>query len=380
MQSSELIMSGRLEELIGGALAETESEARAQALARELRAASMPASAALRTRVEDLVGTPSRPRFGRPAKLVVVLAAVAALVAAVATVDTTSNGGGVDNGSAGVTHGSASGEALTERGVPPAITKNLSGDRVRSSDPQLSVFGPSGRAQDVDMWITLRVKDADQLSESSQEAMKITRELGGVVGSSNVATEGTRGKAELRLKIPTSRIDDALFRLSELGTVTGQRVATVDLQAPLDRAVARVDHLGSAIRIAKARLASGLLSTQEELQMRIQLEHLRSKLRSATRTRAGLEREASMAELTLALETPTGAVPQTTEGGIAGAVDKAVDVLRGAGSVAVFLGLVLSPLLVLALLAWLALRARGRRIERELLDESRPGVASPQRR
>jgi hypothetical protein len=309
---------------------------------------------------------------------VVVLAAVAALVAAVATVDTTPNGGGVDNGSAGVAHGSAAGEALTKRGVPPAITKNLSG--MRSSDPQLSVFGPSGRAQDVDMWITLRVKDADQLSESSQEAMKITRELGGVVGSSNVATEGTRGKAELRLKIPTSRIDDALFRLSELGTVTGQRVATVDLQAPLDRAVARVDHLGSAIRIAKARLASGLLSSQEELQMRIQLEHLRNKLRSATRTRAGLEREASMAELTLALETPTGAVPQTSEGGIAGAVDKAVDVLRGAGSVAVFLGLVLSPLLVLALLAWLALRARGRRIERELLDESRPGVASPQRR
>jgi hypothetical protein len=310
---------------------------------------------------------------------VVVLAVLAALVAAVATVDTTSNGGG-DEESAGVAHGSAVGEAVTKRGVPPAITKNLSGARVRSSDPRLSIFGPSGRVQDVDMWITLRVKDADQLSESSQEAMRITRELGGVVGSSNVATEGTRGKAELRLKIPTGRVDDALFRLSELGTVTGQRVATVDLQAPLDRAVARVDHLGSAIRIAKARLASGLLSSEEELQTRIRLEHLRSKLRSVTHTRAALAKEASMAELTLALETPTGAVQQTSEGGITGAVDKAVDVLRGAGSVAVFLGLVLSPLLVLVLLAWLALRARGRRIERELLDESRPGVASPQRR
>jgi hypothetical protein len=47
--------------------------------------------------------------------------------------------------------------------------------------------------------------------------------------------------------------------------------------------------------------------------------------------------------------------------------------------VAVFLVLVLSPLLVLLLLVWLALRARGRRIERELLDESRPGVATPER-
>jgi hypothetical protein len=230
------------------------------------------------------------------------------------------------------------------------------------------------------MWITLRVKDADQLSESSQEAMKITRELGGVVGSSNVATEGTRGKAELRLKIPTGRVDDALFRLSELGTVTGQRVATVDLQAPLDRALARVEHLRTAIRIAKARLASGLLNSQAELQVRIRLEHLRSQVRAVTRTGAALAREASMAELTLTLGTPTGALPETSEGGITGAANKAVDVLRGAGSVVVFLGLVLSPLLVILLLVWIALRARGRRIERELLDESRPGAASPQRR
>jgi Domain of unknown function (DUF4349) len=378
MQSSDL-MPGRLEELIGGALAETESEARIQGLARELRSSSLPPSAALRSKVESLATAPRRPRFGRHVRLVVVVAAVGAFVAAVATVDTTSNGGGIA-GNTVRAGGRATGESFTSRGVPPAISKDLSAGRVRSSDPSLQVFGPSGRAQDVDMWITLRVKDADQLSESSQEAMKITRELGGVVGSSNVATEGTRGKAELRLKIPTGRVDDALFRLSDLGTVTGQRVATVDLQAPLDRALARVEHLQSAIRIAKARLASGLLSSQAELQVRIRLEHLRSQLRAVTRTRAALAREASMAELTLTLGTPTGAVPETSEGGITGAAHKAVDVLRGAGSVVVFLGLVLSPLLVILLVVWIALRARGRRIERELLDESRPGAASPQRR
>jgi hypothetical protein len=378
MQSSDL-MQGRFEELIGGALAETESEARIQGLARELRSSSMPPSAALRSKVESLATAPRRPRFGRRARLLVVVAAVGAFVAALATVDTTSNGRGIAGSTVGG-GGRATGESFTSRGVPPAISKELSAGRVRSSDPSLQVFGPSGRAQDVDMWITLRVKDADQLSESSQEAMKITRELGGVVGSSNVATEGTRGKAELRLKIPTGRIDDALFRLSDLGTVTGQRVATVDLQAPLDRALARVEHLRSAIRIAKARLASGLLSSQEELQVRIRLEHLRSQLRGVTRTRAALAREASMAELTLTLGTPTGAVPETSEGGITGAAHKAVDLLRSAGSVAVFLGLVLSPLLVTFLLVWIALRARGRRIERELLDESRPAAASPQRR
>lgn len=372
MQSPELILPSRLEELLGGALAETDREARIQGLARELRASSSPASAALRGRVESLAKTPRRLRFGRRARLVVLMAAVGAFVAAVATVDTTSIGAGGEESA--LRHVSGS-------GVPAA--KDLSEDRSAAiGSPETPAFGvaPGDRAQDVDMWITLRVKDADQLSESSQEAMKITRELGGVVGSSNVATEGTRGKAELRLKIPTGRVDDALFRLSELGTVTGQRVATVDLQAPLDRALAQVEHLRSEIRIANARLASGLLSSQEELQMRIRLERLRGQLRAVTRTRTALLREASMAELTLTIGTPTGPVASTSEGGISGAAHKAVGILRGAGSVAVFLAVVLSPLLVLVLLVWIALRARGRRIERELLDESRPGVASPQRR
>jgi hypothetical protein len=369
MQSSD-VMPGRLEELIGGALPETESEARIQGLARELRSSSSAVSSALRGKVESLGTAPHEKRLGRRARFIVALAAVGAFVAGVGSVDTTLNGAG--------------GEESALRRSPALVVpaaKNLSTrDEVDSLDNAAFGVAPSGRAQDVDMWITLRVKDADELSESSREAIKITRELGGVVGSSNVATEGTQGKAELRVRIPTGRVDDALFRLSELGTVTGQRVTTVDLQAPLDRAVGRVEHLQSAIRIAKARIASGLLSSHEELRVRIRLEHLRSRLKAVTRTRAALAREASMAELTLTLGTPTGAVPQTSEGGVTGAAHKAVDVLRGAASFAVFLGLVLSPLLVLLLLVWIALRARGRRIERELLDDSRPGAASPQRR
>jgi Domain of unknown function (DUF4349) len=383
MQSHELIVPGRLEELLGGALPETESEAHVQGLARELRASTLSVSAPLRGRVESLGTAPRRSRFWRRTRVVLVLAAVGAALAAAAGTGLVSSGDRTGSLST-VGGGSTVGGEETTHGVPNDVTTNLSGESLRAMKPPTPVFAPSpipsGRAQDVDMWITLRVKDADQLSESSQEAMKITRELGGVVGSSNVATEGSRGQARLSLRVPTGRVDDALFRLSELGTVTGQRVATVDLQAPLDRVLARVEHLRSAIRIAKARLASGLLSDQEQLQMRIRLERLRSQLSAVTRTRTALEREASMADLTLTIGTPTGPVARTSESGIGGAAHKAVDVLRGAGSVAVFLAILLSPLLVLLLLAWMALRARGRRIERELLDESRPGVASPQRR
>ena len=374
MQSPELIVPTRLEELLGGSLPETESEAHVQGLARELRTSTLSASALLRGRVETLGTAPRERGFGRRARLVLVLAAVGAALAAASSTGLVSSGGGSVSGSTG------GGGAVRHLG-----TVNTSGaavgDRVKETQPPTSVFAPSpvptGRAQDVDMWITLRVKDSDQLSDSAQEAMKITRELGGLVGSSNVATQGSRGQARLSLRIPTGRVEDALFRLSELGTVTGQRVATVDLQAPLDRAVARVDHLRSAIRIAKARLASGLLTDQQELETRIRLERLRGQLRAVTRTRVALLREAGMAELTLTIGTPTGAVASTSEGGISGAAHKAVDVLRGASSVAVFLGLVLSPLLVLLMLAWIALRARGRRIERELLDEPQPATPRP---
>jgi hypothetical protein len=372
MQSPELIVPGRLEELLGGALPETESEAHVQGLARELRASTLSVSAPLRGRVESLGTAPRHRRFGRRTRVVLVLAAVGAALAAAAGTGLVSSSGGTDSGS-------AVGEAAP-RHLPAVGNKDLSGDRFKAiGAPELSGASviPSGRAQDVDMWITLRVKDADELSDSAQEAMKITRELGGVVGSSNVATEGSRGQARISLRIPTGRVDDARFRLSELGTVTGERVATVDLQAPLDRALARVEHLRSAIRIAKARLASGLLSDQEELHMRIRLERLRSQLRAVTRTRTALVREASMAELTLTIGTPTGPVASTSESGITGAAHKAVDVLRGAGSVAVFLALVLSPLLVLLLLAWIALRARGRRIERRLLDQPQPATSRP---
>lgn len=43
--------------------------------------------------------------------------------------------------------------------------------------------------------------------------------------------------------------------------------------------------------------------------------------------------------------------------------------------IALFLAIVLSPLVLVAVLVWLALRARSRRVEARLLD--RPNPASP---
>jgi hypothetical protein len=380
MSSSELVVPDRLEKLLAGAFPETEAEAGLQGLARELRGASWSSAPSSLRRNVDALGADARPRVRVPRwRLAVVVAALALVAGVIVTADFHSAGSGSE--AAGVTVGG--GAEGTNRDVPPVVQSNLKGkfgSAAAGSAPQVDALQapiPAGRAQDVNMWIDLRVKDADAISSAAQQAQSITRELGGVVVSSNVDTRGKQGAAELTLKIPVGKVQDATVRLSDLGTITGQRVSTTDLQGQLDRQARRIEHLRSAIRIQRARLASGQLDPAEELQARIRLERLRRNLRDAVRARAAVAAGAAMADFTLRLATPTGAAPQKSEGGIGGAAHKAADFLRGAGAVAVFLALVLSPLVLLVVLAWLALRARSRRIEAQLLDEPRPGAASP---
>jgi hypothetical protein len=226
------------------------------------------------------------------------------------------------------------------------------------------------------MWIDLRVQDADHVSSASQDAMRITRALGGVVTSSTVDTRGNQGRAQLTLRIPVGNLDDAVFRLTQLGTVTAQRTNTQDLQAPLDRVSRRIAELRSKIRIELARLASGQLTAAEELEARIHLENLRRNLDYAKRSRASLVSKTSMADLTFRLATAPAGTADKSESGIPGAAHKAADFLRGAGAVMVFAALVLSPLVLLAILAWLGVRARSRRIEARLLDDPQPGATT----
>jgi hypothetical protein len=380
MSSPELAAPTRLEALLGGAIPETQDEARLQGLARELRSASVAAPSSLRERVAG-IGASAHPRLRRPSRRLVPVFAVAILVLAAGAFAALrfTTGSRTASENLGL---AAPAARHTERGVPQAIQRNLQEKYPPlTSGPAAQPLGRTSlappltdRAQDVDMWIDLRVSDADKVSSASQDAVRITRELGGVVTSSTVDTRGAQGRAQLTLRIPVRNVGDAVFRLTQLGTVTAQRTNTQDLQAPLDRVSRRIAELRSKIRIELARLASGQLTAAEELAASIHLENLRRNLDYAKRSRASIVGKTSMADLTFRLATGAPGAVDKNESGIAGAVDKAADFLRGAGAVAVFLALVLSPLLILAILGWLALRARNRRIEARLLDEPQPGT------
>jgi hypothetical protein len=371
MHTPDVVPPERLEKLIDGAVPEAEREAIVQRLVLELRTAAIPAPDSLRERVAASTRETVRPRrFSVPRRRAALAFAIALVVAAASA------------GAAALVGESDENQALrsAERGVPtvageaqfrPEITRNFSAPSP-SLAPLSGATASRERARDVDMWIELRLRDADRLSEAANAAMATTRELGGFVASSTVGTRGDEGRAQLLLRVPVERVDDALFRLSQLGTITGQRVVTTDLQGEIDRRSSTISRLRSAIAVAELKLRSGTLSREERLELQIQVARKRSQLAEAERARDRLEREAATAELTLVLHTRAAPSAQEDESRLAAAARNGLDFLAGAGSIALFLAIVLSPLLALVVGAWLVLRARSRRLEDRLLERPRP--------
>lgn len=395
MPAPDLIAPDRLEELLGGALPEGEREARLQGLVRELRADAPPVPPVLLERVRALGEEPPRRRmtlrWRRPAlALVVALATFAAVTGLIVA-------GG--RGSSGDDDEATSGEPAalepTRRAAPqPTDAGGASDAEEKAAHKELSAIGAtqspslerdksdarflSARATDVDLWVELRLADADELSEAANESMAITRELGGWVAASDVDTQGREGRAELALRVPVTRVEDAVVRLGELGTVTGQRVETVDLQEAIDRRDTLIESLRRAIRVLELRLETeeATLTPAEELNLRLDLERRRNALSDLRRENRGDRREAATSELTLVLHTrEASATKESDEEGVAGAARDALEFLGAAGAIALFIAIVLSPILLVAVLLWLAFRSRSRRQEARLLD--RPDPASP---
>ena len=391
MPSPDLIAPDRLEELLGGALPEAEREARLQGVVRELRAGAPAAPARLRARVRALGEQPARRRRALPRRrtalaLAFVLVAIAAVGAGLALRD----GGGESTAA-----------SVNARGLPEAMTVPEAAPPLRSVFEQptdgvraqaekdgagtllqgrFSDVGESttGRATDLSLRMEVRLAGADELSEAAVEAMAITRQLGGWVAASDIDTNGNEGAAALALRVPVGRVEDAVFRLGALGTVTGQRVETVDLQTGIDRRDNRIERVNRAIRAQELRLESGTLTPEQELDARLRIERLRNEAADLRRANLADRREAATSELALTLHTRAAAAAQEEdESGAAGAAGDALRFLEAAGVVALFLAIVLSPIVLLAVLLWLALRTRSRRVEARLLDAAGPAAPPP---
>jgi Domain of unknown function (DUF4349) len=360
MRSPDPIAPERLEELLRGAPPDGEREARVQGLVRELRADALPAPEGVRERVRALrEPVPPKRRFSRRAALILVPVAVAVAGALLLPLERTSR--------------DEAREATSVDAQPePAPSGPAQGALGSTRRSPVQLGAATDRVADVDVALEVRVRDQRRLEEADSEAGRITRALGGYVVTASFGTSGSEGRADLTVKVPATRVQAAIARYSELGTVTGQQIAIRDRQAELDARTARTQRPHRALRITELKLRSTTLTPEQRLDLQVQRQRQQGLLDELLRANRRLLRETRMADVDLALHTGPPPAKEEGDGRLTDAVGGALDVLAVAGAAAVFLAIVFAPFLALGLVVWLALRASRRRRDERLLEAPRP--------
>ncbi|HET9673715.1 MAG TPA: DUF4349 domain-containing protein [Gaiellaceae bacterium] len=352
----------RIEGLLRGVPPESARDAHLEGLIRELRGVSAHAPRDVREQVRSL--EPPRGRqFGWKPALVLVPVALA-LAAGIIV-------GGRDSGPQREAGGTRTGAVAAER---------LQEDSRAAAPAQAfaDTVAKAGRAQEWDVRLDLAVRDNRALSDASADAIRVTRELGGFVVSSNVATDGRTGNAQLVLRVPQRRVQDAIAQLSELGTITGQEVSVQDRQGDLDRLAARIDTLRIQRAELNAKLAQPGLSEPERLRLELRRQRVQGLLNQLTRQRSNVAGEVAFAEFQVSLATRRAAAAPGG-GRFDDAIGSALGVLAVAAAAALFLAIVLLPLAAIVAAALLGRRALRRRDDERLLDRPRPTPSAGER-
>lgn len=225
---------------------------------------------------------------------------------------------------------------------------------------------PAGRAQRVSATLTVEVADSDAVSRAAQDALDLTRSLGGYVVSSSVAT-GEQGSAAITVRVPVGKVQDAIAGLSGLGRIVTQQVTIDDLQGTLDELGKREASVRAQIARIRARLETETLDAQTEAVLRARLQTLRAELQTLRTGIASTQSEASMSTIQLAIVTPgaSGAVAPPSR--IDRTVDEALNILAWEAVIALGILIVLAPLALVGLAAWLGRRLYRRHEEERLL-------------
>jgi hypothetical protein len=236
-------------------------------------------------------------------------------------------------------------------------------------------FAPSlpapvpGRYQHYEASLTVRVKDVDTLHDRTAQATELARSFGGFVASVDESTNGGDGQSDLVLRIPVARVQDAYFQLAKLGTVLAQHLSIKDLDQVVQSQRRRIVQLKVLIARIDETLKSSSLPADVRLRLELRRDAAKQELARVTGSNKATLREASLSRISLTLTSQQGAAAKN--GGmsrIERAVRDAGSFLAGAGAVALFVLIVVSPLIVLALAWILGARAHRRREERRLLS------------
>jgi hypothetical protein len=218
--------------------------------------------------------------------------------------------------------------------------------------------------------LTLEVADADVLSEAAARALRITDSLGGYVLTSALDTQGGDGSSSLVVRVPTSRVQDAIVRLTALGTLVAQRVTVDDLGGQLDALGRQETALVAEVARLRRELARPGLAPEERAALRGRLAQARSELAQVRAAQTQTTEEARYATVSLLLRTEESSGVAPAPSRLDRALDEAASILAWEGIALLYALVVVGPFALLAGGPWLAHRALRRREDERLLASS----------
>ncbi len=336
----------------------------------QLRRARPVAPAELRERVRLVAGrAPKRRRrlTWRLGAVIAFAAAFAVVAAVVATRDNQERTTAPAHEPATLTvHGSARQELAPAVGADTATPPAAAPSAPHAVEPRTAVapsaaVAPSPtRLQRYRASLELRVATPAKVSTATRRALAIARSLGGYPLAVDVDARGRSGYASLTLRIPRRNVQQAVTRLSALGTIVASDVRVEDLQAQVN---------ATDTRIARLQRRLNELRAQEQTDdVKRQIESLTREVQRLQRARATTVKGAAYATVKLQVTTRKQAAAPPHEG--PGPFHGLGVAFRWAGIVAVYALALAAPVVALAFLVWLAARAVRRRREDALLSAS----------
>jgi hypothetical protein len=349
------------------------------ALVRDVRADAPAMASGFRARLEERVERgferTSRKRLHSLRPMIPALGVAGCVLAALVAVVLSAGGGSSDDaGSAGAGRAAApaqteSSDSAKSSGGGGGSTSGSAGGG-SSSAPALAAPAPSAPARQrrVERSTRLELTTTD-VQAASDGVVRATQATGGFVQSSQVATGDGRSTASFVLRVPTSRLDDALARLSKLGHVRSLQQSADDITNVYNGASTRLAE-ARATRRGLLRALSKATTAQEVSSLRARIADNRRALQRYQRELNAVRTRASYATIGLEL---TGvarkhaAVPGGGSWTPGDAAHDAVRVLEVSAGVALIALAVLLPLtLVGAAGGFAAVAVRRRRREAAL--------------
>jgi hypothetical protein len=315
-------------------------------LARTLRDARPVAPAELRERVRLVAAqaTPPRRHFVTWGRALVVAVPVAAAIAVGIVVSRPTNNAAapraaIEHANYGAT---ASDKALT------------------TLAPARATIAPNAkRLQRYTTSLELRVRDTAALSDASKRAVAIAHSLGGFEQRVNVDAARNTGYASIVLRIPKQHVQQAVRRLTTLGTIVSENVQVQDLQSQVNATDRLIERLQQRLADLRAQV--------QDPETAQRIASLTSRIEKLQRGRAATVRSARYATVNLQLTTRVLPTPVKSGHGPLHGLGVA---FRWIGIGAVYALALGVPAVLLVLLLWGGARSVRRRREDALLSRS----------